>query len=68
MNETHRTVKRLLSTFLCIVMILALAPMTVFALDEEPVEPPRGIDRPVTCPRPGNGIYRPCNHTGQFRV
>lgn len=45
MNETHRTVKRLLSAFLCIVMILALAPMTVFA-DEPTVQDP--APSPVT--------------------
>lgn len=67
MNETHRTVKRLLSTFLCIVMILALAPMTVLALDEEPVEPPVESTAPSPVPGPVT-VYRPCNHTGQFRV
>lgn len=49
MKETHRTVKRLFSAFLCIVMILALAPMAVFA-DEPPVESPAPspVPGPVT--------------------
>lgn len=48
MNETHRTVKRLLSAFLCIVMILALAPMTVFADGENPETPAEPQPTPVS--------------------
>ena len=46
MNETHRTVKRLLSAFLCIVMILALAPVSVFAAEGDPAEPTQPVETP----------------------
>lgn len=38
MKHTRGTVKRLLSAFLCLVMLLALAPVAVFAEGEEPTD------------------------------
>lgn len=61
MKETHRTVKRLFSAFLCIVMILALAPMAVFA-DEPPVESPA----PSPVPGPVTAIVEFNTSDGQY--